>query len=73
MPRSAWMRESGRCSAVATGPNVNSNNRIVGWAEQREAQRDLITDIVGLHFVQPNLRYYGSQRQQQHRSPKSGI
>ena len=31
---------------------------IVGWAEQREAQRDLITDIVGLHFVQPNLRFH---------------
>ena len=32
------------------------SKRIVGWAEQREAQHDIIADIVGLHFVQPNLR-----------------
>ena len=32
--------------------------RTVGWAEQREAQRDLITDVVGLHFVQPKLRCF---------------
>ena len=91
MPRSAWMRESGRFSPrqgasrtrraqkAAPGSDTGSrlppaeaamlgggygyqrqNREVVGWAEQREAQRDLITDNrwASLRSAQPTLLNY---------------